>query len=457
MAKKKIDLRDHYTEAVPSLFQKSAHSRQREKVLKANMRDYFINSNLSDILEADTSIYPRVLPGFYLKVIEKTARDIAESVLKLITLPAKEVEAIFPCGPLREYLVKELQVLKYRPNRLVGSLRFDMAIVGEPDFNNPPKLLEINEIGFDGLSRSAFIQETLFKIHPQLRKKYFALDSTYAELRNMRRLASSLARFQLDEYNWDEELLWRGAQDTNFDLRLISPKQLRYPVDLKKMYLMSKEEVLIRNKQLLIGDWLAKSYMVSYALETSDFKRAPQFYNQLVRNSVPQYSPFLTGLFASKAILPILADSIIQKIVLNKHSELEKCILPASMLSEAKGLAFEHPEKFVIKHVDGFGGEQVFMDQQLLKTMRSTPASKMQEWILQKRIKINAIEIHGYLSKTKKAISDLGVFCQYDWSQGKFNHFEVGGFLSRATNTSWKVNVSSGGAQVGVMFDKSKS
>ena len=76
----------------------------------------------------------------------------------------------------------------------------------------------------------------------------------------------------------------------------------------------------------------------------------------------------------------------------------------------------------------------------------------MIEWVVQNRVKLNVIEIDGFLSKPKKTIADLGVFCQYDWSKGKFNHFEVGGFISRATNTSWKVNVSSGGAQVGVMF-----
>lgn len=456
MAKKKINLRDHFTEAMPPDLQKVARSKNKVQDLKIDMWNTFVDSNLSDILEADTSIYPRVLPGSYLKVIEKTAKEIAESVMRLITLPEAEVKAIFPNGPIRDYLIHELKVLKYRPDRLVGSLRFDMAIVGPPSVNNPPKLLEINEIGFDGLSRSTYIQETLFNIHPGLRKNYFALDSTLGELTSMRRLSSSLARFQLDEYNWDEELLWRRAQDANYDLRLISPKQLRYRIDENLMYLMSKDLVKIKNQKLQIGDWLAKSYMVSYALETADFKRAPDFYAQLVSKQVPQYSPFLTGLFASKAILPILADPIIQNLVLDKKSELQNCILPAAMLSEAKALALEHPEKFVIKHVDGFGGEQVFMDKELLRTIHKTKASQINQWILQKRIKINAIEINGYLSKTKRTISDLGVFCQYDWSRGKFNHFEISGFLSRATNTSWKVNVSSGGAQVGVMFDKRK-
>ncbi|MBC7429109.1 MAG: hypothetical protein H7336_10885, partial [Bacteriovorax sp.] len=110
--------------------------------------------------------------------------------------------------------------------------------------------------------------------------------------------------------------------------------------------------------------------------------------------------------------------------------------------------------KYVIKYVDGFGGEHVFMDQELVKTIKKIPPGKLHEWVIQKRVNLNTIEIDGFLSHPKRAISDLGVFVQYDWSNGKFNHFEVGGFLSRATNTSLKVNISSGGSQVGVMFNK---
>jgi hypothetical protein len=62
--------------------------------------------------------------------------------------------------------------------------------------------------------------------------------------------------------------------------------------------------------------------------------------------------------------------------------------------------------------------------------------------------------VNGILSNRKKAIGDLGVFIQYDWENGKFNHFEVGGLMCRATNKSLKVNVSAGGTQVAVMLEK---
>ena len=422
---------------------------------KSNVWNAFADSGLSDILEQDCSIYPRILPGSYLPVINKTAKQITELVMKLITLPEAEVMAIFPTGPVRDFLIRELKVLKHRPNRLVGSLRFDMAIVGEPTLQNPPKLLEINEIGFDGLARMPFIHDTLFDLMPELKKRYFSLDTSSAEIKNMKRLGKSLARFQTDCYNWDEECLLRRAKEKKYDLRLVTPTQYNLDVDTLDYPFLTEEKVHIKDGKIKIGNhWVPESYMVSFALTLKDYQDTKDFYAKLVREKVPHYGPFVTGLFASKSILAILADTQLRRKILGSANKLSNSILPAHMLKEVREEALLHPEEYVIKHVDGFGGEQVFMDQDLVKTIKKVPAKKIHEWIIQKRVNLNTIGIDGILSHPKKAISDLGVFVQYDWSNGKFNHFEVGGFLSRATNTSLKVNISSGGSQVGVMFSK---
>ncbi len=450
-----LKFKDHYTEAVPKQFTKLSRSKIDIHNLKTNMWNEFVDSDLAEILDADCSVFPRVLPGSYLPVIKKTARDISEAVFKLISLSETEIRAIFPSGPNRDFLLNELKVVKYRPDRLVGSLRFDMAIVGEPTPNNPPKLLEINEIGFDGLSRMPFIQDVLYKIIPGLDKKYFSLDTSRAEIKNMARLGPSLARFQQDQYNWDEELLYRKSKLMKYDLKLISPTQLKCRIDKKEYPLAIKDHVVIKNGRIHIGDWTPSGFMVSFALELSDYKKYHDFFAELVRKKAPHYGPFVTGLFASKSILSVLADPAIQRITLGSTNRLKDVILPAQMLNAtSREAALLHPEEFVIKHVDGFGGYHVFMDNELVKTIKKTSTKKFNNWVLQERVKINCINIDGFKSKPKRTIADLGVFCHYDWSHGKFNHFEVGGFLSRATNMSWKVNVSSGGSQVGVMFTK---
>lgn len=442
-------------EKVPQHLRNLKKSKLKVHNLKTEMWNAFVDSELSDILDADCSIYPRILPGSYLPVINKTAKDITESILKLISLPEEEIRSIFPEGPIRNFLLDELKVIKHRPNRLIGSLRFDMAIVGEPNSSNPPKLLEINEIGFDGLARMPFIHDTLFQILPELKNKYYVLNTSRAEIKNMQRIGKSLARFQTDCYNWDEECLLKRAQEMNYDLRLITPKQYRLEVDNEDYPLLKEEMIRIKDGKMQIGkDFHPEAFMVSFAQTIDDYQNYKNFYQKLIREKIPHYGPFVTGLFASKSILAILSDPYIRKLTLGSENKLKDAIVGANMLSEVKGEVLINPEKFVIKHVDGFGGQQVFMDKELVKKVKSIRSEKLNEWVVQDRLKLNQIEIDGFLSHPKKAIADLGVFVQYDFSNGKFNHFEVGGFLSRATNTSYKVNVSSGGAQVGVMFTK---
>jgi hypothetical protein len=123
--------------------------------------------------------------------------------------------------------------------------------------------------------------------------------------------------------------------------------------------------------------------------------------------------------------------------------------------SSEAAMALHTPGDWVIKHTDGFGGKQVFMDRELEKCVRNVKPRNRHEWVLQRKTKLNLIDVNGILSKPKQAIADLGVFVEYDWSRGKFSHFEVGGLMSRATNKSLKVNVSSGGLQAAVLLDRS--
>lgn len=452
--KKKLKFVGHYLEQDTPEIKKLRKSSRRVSKLKKDMFATFQDSKLPEILDADCAIFPRVLPASYFKTIEKTSREICTAVMKLISLPEKEVKAIFPKGPNRDYLINELKILKYRNSRVCGSLRFDMAIVGEPTANNPPKLLEINEIGFDGLARFPFIHDVLFKIAPELRKKYFVFDTTTAEIKNMRRFGQSLVRLQPESYNWDEILLHRRAQEMKFDLRLISPTQYGYDINQKKFPLMGVEKLKVKNGKLQFGQWMPDSLMMSFALNEEDFIENHDMYAQIIRQKVKHYGPLITSLFASKAILAILADPMIRRMTLGSESILQDSILPARMLPDSRELALTYPNEYVIKHVDGFGGEQVFMDQQLKNTIYRMHPKKVHEWVLQERVKMNILNLDSFLAKPRKTIADIGVFCMYDWHRDHFKHFEVGGFISRATNTSWKVNVSSGGAQVGVMFRK---
>ena len=179
----------------------------------------FVDSKLEGINDDDFSITPRLLPASYMPVIEKTCKDITTFLMRLISLPEAEIRAIIPHGPVRDYLMDELEVLRYHPKRITGSFRFDLAVVGKPDEKHPPVLLEVNEIGFDGLARSTFFQKTLLDLMPELKKRVISLDTAAAEVRNMSRLGDDIARIQYDCYNWDEEVLKFTADNVKTDSR----------------------------------------------------------------------------------------------------------------------------------------------------------------------------------------------------------------------------------------------
>jgi hypothetical protein len=425
---------------------------------KINVWNTFFDSDLSDVTDDDFSIVPRVLPLSYLKTIRRSSLLVTEFCLKLLSLPERELRAIIPSGPVADHLLNELQVLKYRTGRIIGSFRFDMAIVGEPDDDHPPFLLEINEIGFDGLARSSYFQKVLLELMPELRGRLRSLDTAAAEVKNMRRLGNRIARLQYDSYNWDEEYLLKTAQRLKTDIRLICPTQFGLEEDTESFPMLQHKAMRFSKGRAWVGDWKPDAINMSFAYGLDDYQKGHALYSKMMRAKTPQYGPFLTGLVAAKTILVLLSDAVLRRKLMGsaKARELGEMILPAQLLSSSEAaMALHTPGDWVIKHTDGFGGKQVFMDRELEKCVRNVKPRNRHEWVLQRKTKLNLIDVNGILSKPKQAIADLGVFVEYDWSRGKFSHFEVGGLMSRATNKSLKVNVSSGGLQAAVLLDRS--
>ena len=414
----------------------------------------FVDSDLDGISDDDFSILPRLIPASYFPVIEQTCKEITTFLMQLLSLPENEIKAIIPKGPVRDYLINELEVLRHRPNRMTGSFRFDMAIVGKPSANNPPQLLEVNELGFDGLARSTFFQKTMLTLMPELKKRVQSLDTAAAEVRNMSRIGPQIARLQYDCYNWDEEYLSQVADKMGKKIHLVSASQFKCKID-KDFPLLMQKPFTYSNGKLKIGkDMQPDAVNMSLAFTPKELKRDHDVYAQLIRSKTPLYGPLQTTLVASKSILILLSDKQLRHKLLGNNRFLDKSILPAFTLEGNDVKVQQDAPKFVIKHADGFGGQQVFMDDEMVFRLKKIPVSKQHEWIVQHKTRLNTLDVNGILSRRKKAISDLGVFVQYDWQDGKFRHFEVGGLMSRATNKGLKVNVSSGGLQVAVMLDK---
>lgn len=423
---------------------------------KVNVWNTFVDSNLPDITHDDFSIIPRILPMSYWPTLRRSVYLTTLFVLRLLSLPEREIRAIIPRGPIRDHLLDELQVLRFHRKRMTGTFRYDMAIEGPPDRHHPPQLLEINEIGYDGAARTSYFQKTLLNLMPELRKRCVSLDAAESEIRNMKRLGSRIARIQYADYNWDDLLLYQMANRMKLEMRLVSPAQFKVRLD-EDCPLLEKLPIKVIRGRSYVGDWRPDALNVSFAHELRDYRKGLPLYRNLVRSQTPQYGPFVTGLVATKTILILLDDPHLRKKLLGSANALASSILPAHLLSDPKAEKLLHePRKWVLKHTDGCGGEQVFMNRELERQLKRIPAHRRYEWVLQQKMKLNLIDVNGMRSRPKRAISDLAVFVQYDWSGDRFLHFEIGGLMTRATNRSLKVNVSGGGLLVAVFLDRSR-
>ncbi|MBI5509833.1 MAG: hypothetical protein HY903_13845 [Deltaproteobacteria bacterium] len=445
----------HFHEPLPPDLRRLFRRRQ-VRDLKIDLWNAFVDTGLLEINDADVSVLPRLLPLSYHKVIVRTCRDLTELLMRFLSLPQDTLERHLIDTPVTRFLVDELGVLKHRKRRICGSLRYDLAIVGEPCATNPPKLFEINEIGFDGAGRSSLIQSTLFALFPELANRVRCVDTAGAEARNLRRLGRRILRLQYDSYNWEEEVLVARCRQIGVELELVSPALFGLEIDadyplLKRGRIgLERGQVRVRgDRRPFAGTWMG------YSFSLDDYREAAPLFALLTRAQTPQYAPFLTGLFAPKSTLVLLSDAGLRERLLGRARarRLGASILPATLLAGHEAALEAASQDYVIKHVDGMGGEQVFLGIDARRRLARIPKAKRREWVIQERTRLNTIDVDGFASRRRRVIADLGAYVQYDWDGERFSAFEVGGFITRATNRSQKVNVSGGGIQVPVMFD----
>ncbi|MBU4484327.1 hypothetical protein KKA47_02785 [bacterium] len=409
-------------------------------------------SKLIEGLSADISVIPRFIPQDYWHIVEKSCTALTELILKMLSLPPKEIQKFLIPTPITNFLIKELGVLKQHNKRLTGGLRYDFAIEGKLSPDNPPKLLEVNEIGVDGMSRATHICETILKLHPKLSDYIVPKSPSDEEIKNLSRLGKNILRIQYNLYNWEEQVLHSKANGI-IDLTMVSPARFKLPIS-KRCTLLNKSRIYTKNGALHAGcrDKAFNGYMVSYALEYSDYLEAKNLFKTLVKSRAKNYNPFITGLMGPKSSLITLRtfkDAFLNGV---DSRLLDKVIPETFLLHEITHEVTKRPQDFVLKEIDGLGGEGVYIGRDILKKLRKIKDPK--RWVVQEIVKLNTIDVDGILSRRKKVIADLGVYVHYDWANGKLSHLSVSGAITRASNKSRKVNVNLGGLQVPVMILK---
>ncbi len=460
----------HYHESMPRDLAR-LFAKRGLKDLEIDLWNAYVDSGLLDVCDDDVSVLPRILPASYLPAIRAAALDTTEFLMKFLSLPEGRLRKLLHATPVTNYLINRLGVLEHRPRRLVGSLRYDFAIEGPPRPDNPPRLFEINEIGFDGTGRSSFMQETLLDHFPELKKRVRSIDSAGNEVNNMLRLGMRLLRLQYNCYNWEEEVIISKARRRGLEIEMVSPEIFGLDID-EEYSLLRRAPVVVRKGRITSAERPKTSagkpkspaekpkspdaVQVSYSFDLSDYKEGRELFKKIIQSKTPHYSPFVTGLIAPKSTLLLLDNDELRCSFLGERraKRLRKAIVPVAILSDSLDEVKRKYLHRVIKHADGMGGEQVFVGKKIPAKLRRIPKNKRREWVVQRRIRPNTIDVDGFLSRRRRVIADLGVFVQYDWDGKRFRSFRLGGFVTRATNRGLKVNVCGGGIQVPVLFDR---
>src|SRR5262249_12718085 len=150
----------------------------------------------------------------------------------------------------------------------------------------------------------------------------------------------------------------------------ICPEQFKLKVD-HDFPMLEYEKIGFLKNRVSIDKWIPDAVNMSFAYDMDDYRKGHAIYSRLIRSKTPQYGPFLTGLVAAKTVLVLLADPALRKKLLGSSKLLSKSILPAHLLSNpVSEESLRHTGDWVLKHTDGFGGEQVFMDRELERQIK---------------------------------------------------------------------------------------
>jgi hypothetical protein len=435
-------------------------ARRNVRDLKIDLWNDFVDSGMLEILEEDCSALPRILPASYLPTITAAARDVTEFFMKFLSLPTDRIRKLVPPTPVTRYLIQYLDVLKHRRRRIVGSLRYDFALVGPPVRGNPPKLMEVNEIGFDGTGRSSHIQATLLRLFPEIRRRVRALDTAASEVRNMLRVGKRLLRLHYDSYNWEEEVICAKAKRLGLEIDMVSPALFGLEIEEDYPLLRQASVRMRRNRMIASGSkTFPHAIQLAYSFNLPDYKEGRELFRTIIRSKTTQYNPFITGLVAPKTSLLLIGDRDLRQELLGKRraERVRPVIVPAGLLSDCLDDVKRNFHRRVIKHADGMAGDQVHVGREIPAQLRRIPKRRRSEWLVQERIFPNTLDVDGFMSRPRRVMADLGVYVHFDWNGRQFSSFRVGGFVTRASSRSLKVNMTAGtGIVVPILFDRSR-
>lgn len=394
-----------------------------------------------------TSFVPRIIPARYLRVIHQVARAITQAQLNLLF--HSELSDLLNLPGLNRLLMKNMKIMNKKPTRIVGSARYDFAVEGELTETNPPQLLELNNLDYGGGGWVPTTEQILLRSVPGIANSIRKFDLATLIAHNFSKLGKRVLMIVAGEETHSDYVLFaQGVKNYGLDIKLVNDVVFQRKLQDGKVLLSQKGVVYCGEKYDFI--YLRTFSINAEVIEFSDVV------SELIASRVPMYDSFHALLLENKGLLGLLNRDVLTRITTDVDL-LERVIPQTQTLTQGmiNDLCLDGTRhSYVLKKKDGHMGEYVLFGDEIVDQI-TLPDFDRSEWCLQKRIKLNTLDVDPVPNGPKSGIVDLAIYVCFDYDStrqvnNRLRDFYIASLFTRCSGDNPRVNIAQGGCVVPV-------
>lgn len=397
------------------------------------------------------SFLPRILPRAYFRTIEETGRALTRLLFSALYDPT------FRNGPLRKpglnAALEACGVFDRLPARIVGGARYDFAVQGPLVPDNPPRILEVNDLDYAGGGWIPACHRALLDAVPEIRSIAVNLEQPRSVGRHMARIGKRILQVTADgpDSATDYTLFRRDVRDMT-GVEIVGIEDLVFAEEARDGRIHFTPKGVLRGQEHFDAVYFRTMGTVEEMEEYADIVK------RMIAANLPTYDGFAQLLMENKGLWRHLHDDLDRLVDRESATLLRKVLVPTQYTTPSLLEEIRHaPERYVLKRADGHMGRTVYVGEEALAALGHVTDPR--DWCVQERIELNTMRTDPTTGGPVDSIIDLGVYVVFEWDESRVGldrlvHFEVAGLLTRSSPDNPKVNVALGGCVVPVFVAK---
>ncbi len=390
------------------------------------------------------SVLPRVLPRDYARTVSEVCRLLTR--LHLDTLYDPKVNRDLNGSKLATIL-QEDGALENLPDVLIGTGRYDLAVVGEPSANNPPGVIEFNLLDCGGVGWVPTVNDLYLQVVPELtglvqEDQFFSSTSKY-----FRRLGNKFLMVTDDDLDFEDYALFRR----DMAIRDVYFKHITVE-DFAKGVLDGTIGLSVDGVTQSTNSYNAL-YLKGLSMD-DEVEANREVVRRIIQSRVPMYEHPSLLLMENKGIIGMLPEG---RDLSDEERALAGKVIPENvrLTRELIEKLMEHPEHSVLKKDTGHMGSSVYVGESMIPVLKDIKDPS--GWCVQRKYKLNTTEVYPTNGEIGNGIVDLGAYVSFCYDsrmpeRDRLLSCGVSGLLTRASQRSHVVNIKQGGCFVPVYF-----